>query len=120
MGCMLPSSGGEQAYLDIGFERPKSLFAFLFCWCMIVCIRPGSAAADSVIFGKYMMFPFVDLDDQSPWLQRGIGMLCISSITLMNILSTKLAVKIHDLLTIVKIIIVSMISFSGLFVIAGK
>ncbi len=40
---MLPTSGGEQAYLDVAFRKPKALIAFLFCWSMILCVRPGAA-----------------------------------------------------------------------------
>lgn len=59
LGTMMPRSGGEQAYLEAAFRRPRALVAFLFCWIMILCIRPGSEAADCIIFAKYVVVPFL-------------------------------------------------------------
>jgi amino acid transporter len=113
---MMPKSGGEEVYLRTAYPRPKNLLSFLFCWSMIMVARPGSAAADSVVFAQYMLYPFVGGEDSDPWVQRGMGLACITLITGINIFSTKLAVKIHDLVTIFKVIVLVMIAVTGFLV----
>ncbi|RKO97981.1 hypothetical protein CXG81DRAFT_10307 [Caulochytrium protostelioides] len=117
LGCAIPKSGGEQAYLDEAFRRPRALVAFLFCWCMIICMRPGSAAADSIIFGEFLLH--AGTAHPSPWAARGLGILCITSITLLNVLSVKWAVRIHDGLTVVKLVVLTLIAVTGMIVGAG-
>lgn len=116
LGTMLPQAGGEQTYLRTAYPSPKNLLSFLFCWCMIMCARPGAAAADSVIFAKYMLFPFVEDIKDHPWLQRFVGLGCISLITLINVFSTKLAIKIHDSVTLFKVMTLALIAVTGFLV----
>jgi amino acid transporter len=128
LGTMLPKSGGEQAYLQQAFRKPKALFAFLFCIIMIVCIRPGSAAADSTVFGKYLMYSI--FGEQSTLADgfvkshydlflRLMGVFCISSITLINIFSVKWSIRVHDILTTIKVLVLLLISVSGIVVLSG-
>jgi amino acid transporter len=128
LGTMLPKSGGEQAYLDYAFKKPKALLSFIFCWSLIVCIRPGSGAANSTVFGKYAMFsifgPVNDLEDGSlkqnyEWYVRCFGLLCISFITSVNMLSVKWALRMHNTLTSIKVIVLLIISIAGLVIIFG-
>jgi amino acid transporter len=113
---MLPQSGGEQTYLSKAYPKPKNLLSFLFCWCMIMCARPGAAAADSIVFAKYIMFPIFDGPDSGVWLQRFVGLFVISLITVINIFSTKLAIQIHDLVTIFKVLTLATIAGTGFLV----
>ena len=113
---MLPKSGGEQAYLSTAYTKPKNLLSFLFCWSMIMCARPGAAAADSVIFAKYILFPFFSGGASGPWIQRIVGFVCITVITIINIFSTKLAVRIHDSVTVFKILTLAFIAGTGFLV----
>jgi len=95
---------------------------------MIVCIRPGSAAADSTVFGKYLMYGiFGDQNSLADgfvknyynFLMRAFGVFCITSITLINIFSVKLSIRIHDILTSIKVLVLLLISVSGIVVLAG-
>lgn len=65
------------------------------------------------------MFPFIDPADQNAWVQRGVGILCITLITVLNGVSTRLAVKIHDYLTVIKVLVLSLISLMGVLVAMG-
>ena len=112
---MMPKSGGEEVYLRTAYPKPRKLLSFLFCWSMIMVARPGSAAADSVVFAQYILFPFYG-DGSEPWIQRIVGVACITIITVINIFSTKLAVKIHDYVTIFKVIVLLMIAVTGFLV----
>ncbi|KAI8051152.1 amino acid/polyamine transporter I [Syncephalis plumigaleata] len=128
LGTMLPKSGGEQAYLAYAFKRPKYLFAFIFCWTLIVCIRPGSEAASSVVFGKYILFAGYGspttledgyVKDHYDWLTRGLGIFCITSVTLLNSLSIRWTLRLLNLLTAVKLLVLLIISIGGIVVLAG-
>ncbi|KAJ1978926.1 hypothetical protein H4R34_003023 [Dimargaris verticillata] len=128
LGSMLPQSGGEQAYLDYAFRKPRALLAFLFCFCMIVCIRPGSAAANSTVFGKYILYaaygPRSDITntyiaDNFDWLARALAILCLSSIAILNCLSVKWSLWVHNTLTWIKLLTLLLISITGLVIVSG-
>ncbi|KAJ1970811.1 hypothetical protein H4R35_005642 [Dimargaris xerosporica] len=128
LGSMLPQSGGEQAYLDYAFRKPRALLAFLFCFCMIVCIRPGSAAANSTVFGKYILYaaygPRSDITntyiaDNFDWLARALAILCLSSIAILNCLSVKWSLRVHNALTWIKLLTLLLISITGLVIVSG-
>ncbi|TPX44441.1 hypothetical protein SeLEV6574_g04514 [Synchytrium endobioticum] len=120
LGCMLPQSGGEQAYLDAQYQKPRALVAFLFCWCMILAIRPGSEAVDSNIFGQYILYPIYGSTEAIPrWPKTGLAVACVTSLTILNICSAKWAIRVHDWLTFVKLGTVIAISVTGLVVATG-
>ncbi|KAI9593362.1 amino acid/polyamine transporter I [Syncephalis fuscata] len=128
LGTMLPKSGGEQAYLSYAFKRPKVLVAFLFCWTLIVCIRPGSQAASSVVFGKYILFSGYGspntldegyVKENYDWLTRALGIFCITSVTLLNSFSIRWTLRLLNVLTAVKLIVLLIISIGGIVVLAG-
>ncbi|RKP07187.1 amino acid/polyamine transporter I, partial [Thamnocephalis sphaerospora] len=128
LGTMLPKSGGEQAYLDYAFKKPKALLSFMFCWSLIVCIRPGSGAANSTVFGKYAMFAAVGpstelepgtLKDNYEWYVRAFGIFCITFITTVNMFSVNWALRMHNTLTSIKVIVLFIIAITGVVVMAG-
>ncbi|CEO99839.1 Amino acid permease/ SLC12A domain-containing protein [Plasmodiophora brassicae] len=119
LGTMMPRSGGEQAYLEAAFRRPRALVAFLFCWVMILCIRPGSEAADCIIFAKYVVVPFLGDADHDGFREKCLAVVAITSITLVNMAATRLAVVVHDVLTCIKIAVVTLIALTGVLVAAG-
>ncbi|KAJ1921122.1 hypothetical protein IWQ60_006839 [Tieghemiomyces parasiticus] len=128
LGSMLPRSGGEQAYLDYAFRRPRALLAFLFCFCMIVCIRPGSAAANSTVFGKYILYagygPRSGITDHYvsqnfDWLCRALGVFCVTAIALLNCLSVAWSLRVHNILTWIKLLTLLLISITGLVIVSG-
>ncbi len=119
LGTMIPKAGAEQAYLSVAYPRPKNLISFLFCWTMLASSRPGAAAADSVIFAQYILFPFYGGTSSDPIVQKVVGVLCITIITIINIFSTKLAIRIHDYVTVFKILTLLVIGGTGFCVATG-
>eukprot|EP00474_Spongospora_subterranea_P001796 CRZ02254.1 hypothetical protein [Spongospora subterranea] len=113
---MMPESGGEQVYLQTSYSRPRDLMPFLFCWVMILCIRPGSEAADCIVVSKYIMFPFNSGLNQNVVQQRLIAMAAISLITAINISNTRIAILIHDVITVLKIAVVTIIALTGVLI----
>ncbi|KAJ1659841.1 hypothetical protein IWQ61_001151 [Dispira simplex] len=128
LGAMLPVSGGEQTYLEYAFRKPKALFAFLFCFCMIICIRPGSAAANSTVFGKYLLYAGFGprstivndyVAQNFDWLARALGVLCVTAIAALNCFSVKWSLRIHNVLTWIKLGVLLLISFTGIVILTG-
>ena len=116
LGTMIPKQGAEQAYLSLAYPKPKNLLSFLFCWTMLLISRPGAAAADSVIFAQYILFPFFGGTSSDALLQKVVGVVCITVITIINIFSTKLAIRIHDSVTVFKILTLALIGITGFLV----
>ncbi|RUS19836.1 amino acid/polyamine transporter I [Endogone sp. FLAS-F59071] len=129
LGTMIPKNGGEQAYLAYAFKKPRALIAFLFCWAMIVCIRPGSEAADSNVFAKYILYaaygpqsemtPNTYVSDHYDWILRGISLVGFTIISITTALSTKAALRVIDVLTILKLLTLALISITGIVALAG-
>ncbi|KAI8872116.1 amino acid transporter [Ramicandelaber brevisporus] len=133
-GAMLPQSGGAQRYLDYVFKRPRSLLPFMFCFCTIMCTEPSNVAAVSVVFGKYILYATLgrsaanaetgnsggdSVAVPSPWVERGIGIGCLLFITVLNCVSVRWSVRVNNFLTMFKILVLLLISFSGIIVLTG-
>ncbi|RKP34692.1 amino acid/polyamine transporter I, partial [Dimargaris cristalligena] len=128
LGCLMPESGGEQVYLDYCIRKPRQLFGFLFSFCTIVCMRPGSIATNAIIFGKYLIYalygPAHLVESQSTRLtmegqQRWLAMLGLLIITAINMVSVKWSLRALDLLTWIKLLVLGLISITGLAILMG-
>ncbi|RUS23971.1 hypothetical protein BC938DRAFT_474324 [Jimgerdemannia flammicorona] len=129
LGTMIPKNGGEQAYLAYAFQKPRALIAFLFCWAMIVCIRPGSEAADSNMFAKYILYaaygprstmePNTYIVDHYDWILRSISLVGFTAVSVTTALSTRVALRVIDVLTIIKLLTLALISITGIVALAG-
>ncbi|OMJ08408.1 putative L-type amino acid transporter 1-like protein MLAS, partial [Smittium culicis] len=56
MGVMFPKNGGTLRYLAHSFKKPRLLLSYLFVWSMIICIRPGSIAANGPVTSKFIIY----------------------------------------------------------------
>jgi amino acid transporter len=103
LGTMIPSSGGEYAYISKAFGP---LLAFLFSWTSILASRPGSIAIITTICSEYFARLLFQQSDQhtSPWLVKFFGVVITIVLTSLNIYSTKFSTSIQKVLTIAKII----------------
>jgi len=128
LGTMRPRSGGEKEYLDYAFQRPKALLAFLFSLSMIFLIRTGYCAADSIVFGTYLLYagygPRADIQDgfvkdHFSSIERGLAVFAIVLVTLVQALSVKWAIRIQDTLTIVKIVVLIVVTITGVVAVCG-
>ncbi|KAJ3077823.1 b(0,+)-type amino acid transporter 1 [Quaeritorhiza haematococci] len=130
-GQMFPGkSGGDQVYLLYGFPRPRALIAFLFCWTGIFLIRPGYAAAISTVSGKYMLLGILGekeaLKLSNPTIyghwelfQKLAAVTIVTVIHLTNALSVKAAIRVNDLLSAVKILVLAVFCVAGVVVMTG-
>ncbi|KAI9282995.1 amino acid/polyamine transporter I, partial [Umbelopsis sp. AD052] len=117
LGSMLPRSGGEKEYLDYEYRKPKALAPFLFCLSMIVLTRGGACAVDSIVVGTYILFAAGITDN--PWAERGIGIVVITIVCLLHSFSVPWGIRTTDWLTMIKIIVLVMISITGIIAAAG-
>ncbi|CAD6977800.1 unnamed protein product [Tilletia controversa] len=130
LGAAIPLNGGAQAYLNYSFGP---LSAYLFAWTAITALKPGSGAIVAMIFGEYVariiFHVYVPLHssgsntaaDASPgsdaasapheqgldsvpdWATKLIACGLVVFLTLLNVISAKLALFAIPILAIVQV-----------------
>ncbi|KAK9701975.1 hypothetical protein K7432_011459 [Basidiobolus ranarum] len=127
-GCMFPYNGGEKEYLEQSFKKPKKLFSFLFCMCLIIFIRSSFCAAISTNIGNYILYaaygprqsitdPFIA--EHFDWIGRAIASACLILITITQMVSTKWTLRIQDTLSMFKIGLLALVVVTGFVVLGG-
>ncbi|KAJ1910297.1 hypothetical protein IWQ60_010723 [Tieghemiomyces parasiticus] len=147
LGALLPESGGEQVYLDYCIRKPRQLFGFLFSFCMIACMRPGSIATNAIVFSRYLGYALygpettaglaimttAHLDTEPGTLEPPVvlpvpadqrhlyllAMACLVIITAINAVSVKWSLRALDLLTWIKVFVLGLVSITGLIILTG-
>ncbi|EED12511.1 amino acid transporter, putative [Talaromyces stipitatus ATCC 10500] len=96
LGGAIPLNGGPQVYLSKIFGE---ITGFLFAWCAVFVLKPGSAAIIAIIFGEYVVRAFIgtEVETISPWINKGVGLAGVLFVTILNCASTKLATLVGDL-----------------------
>ncbi|KAJ5966077.1 hypothetical protein N7481_012791 [Penicillium waksmanii] len=115
LGGAIPLNGGAQVYLSKIFGE---LPGFLFTWCAVLVLKPGSAAIISIIFGEYVVRAFVgaDVEHVSPWINKGVAIGGLLAVTLFNCISTKIATRIGDLFMFFKFVALLGVTVTGIVV----
>jgi len=115
LGGAIPLNGGAQVYLSKIFGE---LMGFLFTWCAVLVLKPGSAAIISIIFGEYIVRAFVgaDVEQVNPWINKGVAFGGLFAVTLFNCISTKVATRIGDLFMFFKFIALVFVTVTGIVV----
>ncbi|KAL6229697.1 hypothetical protein BDW75DRAFT_235002 [Aspergillus navahoensis] len=117
LGGAIPLNGGAQAYLSKIFGE---LAGFLFTWCAVLVLKPGSAAIISIIFGEYVVRAILgaEVEQISPWINKGVAFGGLFVVTCLNCLSTRLAARIGDLFMIFKFVALTGVAIIGIIVAA--
>lgn len=120
LGGAIPLNGGAQVYLSKIFG---DLFGFLFTWSSVFVLKPGSAAIIAIIFGEYIVRAFSPNSTSTPntspsiiWIEKGISLLALTLVALLNCLSTKLATRMGDGFMFFKFFALLSIAITGLIV----
>ncbi|KAL8698466.1 MAG: hypothetical protein Q9201_006561, partial [Fulgogasparrea decipioides] len=124
LGGAIPLNGGAQVYLSKIFG---DLFGFLFTWCSVFVLKPGSAAIIAIILGEYVVRAFTPSSRSSTdplpettlstiWINKGISLLALTCVTVLNCVSTKLATRTGDLFMFFKFLALLSIAITGLVV----
>jgi hypothetical protein len=117
LGGAIPLNGGAQVYLSKIFGEWAG---FLFTWCAVMVLKPGSAAIVAIIFGEYLVRAIIGADavDASTWLNKGVGLAGLVAVTLLNCISTKLGTRSADVFMILKFVALIGVTVIGIVVAA--
>lgn len=118
LGGAIPLNGGAQIYLSKIFGEWAG---FLFTWCAVVVLKPGSAAIIAIIFGEYIVHAFVGADAEAPknaLLEKGIAIVGLVLVTLLNCISTKLGTRSADVFMFLKFFALIGVTVIGIVVAA--
>ncbi|OAL01700.1 amino acid transporter [Phaeosphaeriaceae sp. SRC1lsM3a] len=101
LGGAIPLNGGAQVYLSKIFGEWAG---FLFTWCAVVVLKPGSAAIIAIIFGEYLVRAIIGAEAvyASTWLNKGVALTGLVLVTLLNCVSTKLGTRSADVFMFLK------------------
>lgn len=115
LGGAIPLNGGAQIYLSKIFGE---LLGFLFTWCAVLVLKPGSAAIISIIFGEYVVRAVVgaDVESVNPWINKGVAFAGLLIVIVMNCISTKVATRIGDVFMFFKFLALLGVTITGIVV----
>ncbi|KAE9402301.1 APC amino acid permease [Gymnopus androsaceus JB14] len=111
LGTGLPRSGGEKNYLEFIYRRPKFLVTCTYS------IYAGSAAANSVVFGEYVIHALGQ--EPSRYNTRFAAFLCLTFILLLHGSLLKWGLRLQNSLALFKLVVLSAISLCGILSLAG-
>ncbi|KAI8876337.1 amino acid transporter, partial [Backusella circina FSU 941] len=117
LGTMLPRSGGEQEYLAYEYPNPKQLISFVFLILIGVIGRGAGLAQGSTVFGNNIIYAIGGPTYSNDWGARGFAVFCLTFWIVLNIISAKLAIRINNFFTVLKIgllILLICVGFAGL------
>ena len=115
LGGAIPLNGGAQVYLSKIFGEWAG---FLFTWCAVCVLKPGSAAIIAIIFGEYTVRAFIGAEalEVSTWINKGVALAGLLLVTLLNSVSTKLGTRSADLFMVLKFVALLFVTITGVVV----
>lgn len=127
LGTMRPRSGGEKEYLAIGFPQPRKLASFSFTYTLMGVIRPAACAADCIVFASYVLYAShggvlvkaAKFGDAVWWTERGIAVASALGVAMLQMVSTTWAIRTQNVLSVIKVLLLVFIAFSGVLVMSG-
>lgn len=117
LGGAIPLNGGAQVYLSKIFGEWAG---FLFTWCAVMVLKPGSAAIIAIIFGEYCVRAVIGPDamEISFWLNKGVALGGLILVTFLNCVSTKLGTRSADFFMFLKFVALIGVTITGIVVAA--
>ena len=115
LGGAIPLNGGAQVYLSKIFGE---LFGFLFTWCAVMVLKPGSTAIISIIMGEYLVRAAIgaEAENVNAWINKGVALFGLFAVTLLNCISTKLGTRMGDMFMFFKFVALIGITVIGIVV----
>ncbi|RDL35483.1 uncharacterized protein BP5553_07414 [Venustampulla echinocandica] len=115
LGGAIPLNGGAQVYLSKIFGE---LFGFLFTWCAVVVLKPGSTAIIAIIMGEYFVRAFIgaEAENVNPWINKSVALVGLILVTFLNCISTRLGTKMGDMFMFLKFIALLGVTVIGIVV----
>lgn len=115
LGGAIPLNGGAQVYLAKIFGE---LYGFLFTWSAVMVLKPGSAAIICLIMGEYAVRVAIGAESEnvSVWINKGVALIGLIVVTLINCTSTRLGTRIGDMLMFMKFFALLAVTITGIVV----
>jgi hypothetical protein len=115
LGGAIPLNGGAQIYLSKIFGE---LFGFLFTWCAVVVLKPGSSAIISIIMGEYLVRAAIgaEAENVSAWINKSVALVGLFTVTFLNCISTKLGTRMGDMFMFFKFVALLGVTVVGIVV----
>ena len=113
LGAAMPRAGGQYVYLS---EAYGPVWGYLYGWSAVAVINTASIAAVGVAFSEYLRF-FFPITDVSI---KGIAVVTIVLLTIINILDVKSGARFQNLFTISKLGAIFVIIILGLVMEGGS
>jgi len=108
LATAIPETGGAVKYIEYTYGK---LAGFLLGWAQSIIYYPANISALSIIFSTQL----INLFHLSANLLIPIAILAGTSITIINLLGTKIASLVQSTTLVVKLIPIALISLVGLF-----
>ncbi|KAJ6571447.1 APC amino acid permease [Mycena capillaripes] len=109
LGTGLPRNGGEKNYLEFIYRRPRFLVS---CSFVVYTLIIGSAAANSIVFGEYVLNALDILPTR--FNSRLIAILVLTFCLLVHGTLLKFGVRLQNTLGAFKLLILAAISLLGI------
>lgn len=115
LGGAIPLNGGPQVYLSKIYGEWAG---FLFTWCAVVVLKPGSAAIIAIIFGEYFVRAVIGADamDASVWINKAVAIAGLALVTFLNCVSTKVGTRATDVFVLLKFVALAGVTVAGIIV----
>ncbi|KAF2840446.1 large neutral amino acids transporter small subunit 2 [Patellaria atrata CBS 101060] len=115
LGGAIPLNGGAQVYLSKIFGEWAG---FLFTWCAVCVLKPGSAAIIAIIFGEYIVRAIIGADamNVSTWINKAVAIAGLILVTLLNCVSTKLGTRSANIFMVFKFVALLGVTVIGVVV----
>ncbi|KAF5324296.1 hypothetical protein D9619_011392 [Psilocybe cf. subviscida] len=114
LGTGIPRSGGEKNYLEFIYRSPKFMVTCAYTAYTLIL---GTATANSVVFSEYLLHSF---SIEPTWFHtRVTAFSCLTFICLLHGSLLKWGLRIQNALGLFKLVVLALISVSGLLCLAG-
>ncbi|KAI3380665.1 hypothetical protein SNEBB_002659 [Seison nebaliae] len=112
LGVAIPRSGGDYSYFQ---EICGPFWAFLRLYCDAIIIRPSAAAVNALAFAYYLLEPIYGNCGGAPsGAIRLLAIFLIITLAVINIVKTKLSLRVQDVSMISKVFALCAIIVMGI------
>ncbi|KAJ2957736.1 hypothetical protein NQZ79_g6582 [Umbelopsis isabellina] len=111
---------GTGEYLAYEFPRPKQLISFVFLVTTGVFSRGSGIAQGATVFGSNIIYAIGGPTYTNNWGARGFAAFCITFWIVLNIFSSKLAIRFNNFFTVLKVVLLLLLICVGFAGLAGR
>ena len=116
LGSYFPKrAGGEVVYLEQAWKKPKYLFPAAFAASTVIT---SFSASNCIVFADYIFSAAGH--NATAWESKALATAAYTVACLAILLSTKWSLRLSNLLSVVKVVLLIFVAITGLVVIGGK